>query len=335
MRFPPVEDIPDIETKSVNINKLDKEMHRLIEDVRFAVTHHDALSRRSRELVSSLDDLLVQHQYTHKSMRLLLRHAYRNADYPIVPDAASLAREQVEKIYQAVIILQGPHKWIRQYLRNAWQKDYEAYLLELDEYGRMDRYHEHLYQRYPTFLENTRRAKLKATDSILVSNFAKKVIEYQWYHRKGTKPVARPTWFTRRGSVGHFLGSYFYFPTPWDVMTKVRNNKLLLFLDRWDREYKMLSEYSHVLIGKVTPQRAGRSKSVESLERAKLYGRKKAESFIFLSSLAGASLCTVMMPYLGSGYGSKNTTREYWNTLSSFSLIAKGLWALYAEKTLR
>ncbi len=310
-------------------------MHELIRDVRFAVTHNYELSRRSRELVSSLDDLLNQHAYTHQSMRLLLRQAYRKSEYQIVADTASLAREQVEKIYQGVIISQGPHKWIRQYLRNGWQKDYERYLLELDEYGAIERYREHLYERYPAYLESGRKVKLHPNDSILVSDFAVKVVEHDWHNRKCAKPTPKPVWFKRKGSINNFLRVYFYFPTPWDVMTKVRNKELFIFLDRWYREYKRLSEYSHVLMGKIITQRVMRNKSMRSMEQAQIYGRKKAEEFILTSNIAAASLCTVIIPYLRDDYGSQRTLREYWEELCRGSLFAKSLWNLYAEKTLR
>ncbi|MFL6209834.1 MAG: hypothetical protein ACJ74W_13340 [Pyrinomonadaceae bacterium] len=335
MRFPPVEDIPDIDTTSININKLDRQMNELIQDVRFAVTHDHNLRRRCRELSSSLDDLLVQHLHTHESMRILLRRAYRQADYPIVSDTASLAREQVEKLYQAVILLQGPYKWIRQALRNAWQKDYERYLLELDEYGKIERYKEFIYERYPEFFERQKKLKLRPSDSILVSDFAIKVIEYDWHNRKMGKPTPKPTWFTRRGSIGNYLKTYFYFPTPWDVMTKTRNKALFAFLDRWYREYKMLSAYSHVLIEKVVAQRAGRDKGMAAVEKAQVYGRKKAETFIIISNVAAASLCAIIIPHLGNTYGSKVTTREYWEQLYTRGYFPKALWKLYAEKALR
>jgi len=335
MRFPPVEDIPNIETVSIDINELDNEMHTLLRDVRFAITHNPELSRRSRELVSSLDDLLLQQSYTHQSMRLLLRHAYRKEDYPVVADTVSLAREQVEKIYQTVLILQGPHKWLRQYLRNAWQKNYEEYLLERDEFGASERHREHIYDRYPEYLDSWRRLKLKPSDSILVSNFAVKVVEYDWNNRSWAKPTPKPAWFKRRGSIGHFLRTYFYFPTPWDVMTKVRNRQLFVFLDRWYREYKRLSEYSHVLMGKIVPQRIGRDKSVANVEKLQIYGRKHAEAAILASNIAAASLWTVVMPYLRNSYGSRTTTREYWERLAGMSLLAKSLWNLYPSKILK
>ena len=61
MRFPPIEDIPGIETSAFNIKIVDEPMHERIHDVRYAVTHHEGLMRRSRELGSALDDLLLQH----------------------------------------------------------------------------------------------------------------------------------------------------------------------------------------------------------------------------------------------------------------------------------
>ena len=335
MRFPPVEDIPGIDTSAFNIKLVDEPMHELIHDVRYAVTRHQVLRARSRELGSSLDDLLLQHLYTHKSMRLLLGHAYRKKDYPIVPDSASLAREQVEKIYQTVILLQGPHKWIRQYLRNSWLKDYQAYLLDKDEYGAIDRYREHIYERYPPYLETIRRIKLNPTDSFLVSDFAMKVVEYEWHNNKPNKKLAKPPWFKRKGGINHFIKGYFFFPTPGAVMSRVRNPKLHLFLDRWYQEYRQLSEYSHVLSGKITPQRISRNKSQASVAQLQLYSRKKAESFIMTSNIAAASLCTVIMPHIGDGFGSRNTTREYWEVLSGYSLLAKGLWKMYAEETLK
>jgi hypothetical protein len=310
-------------------------MYELIHDVRFAVTHDRELRKRCRELTSSLDDLLVQHLHTHSSIRLLLSRAYKKADYPIVSDTASLAREQVEKLYQAVILLQGPYKWIRQLLRNAWQKDYEKYLLELDEYSHIERYREFLYEITPEFLENQRKIKMRPTDSILVSNFAIKVMNYDWHNRSMGKPTPKPAWFKRKGSVGGYLKKYFYFPTPWDVVTKTRNNALFAFLDRWYREYKMLSSYSHVLVEKVVAQRVGRNKGMAAAEKAQLYGRKKAETFIIISNVAAASLCTIILPHLGNTYGSRETARQYWEQLYTRGYFPKALWNLYAEKVLR
>ena len=334
MRFPPVEDISGLETRRFSINTLDRQMHELVRDVRFAVTHSRHLIKRSRELASSLDDLLLQHEYTHRSMRLLLKVAYRESEYVIVADTASLAREQVEKIYQAVILCQGPRKWMRQYLRSRWQKDYERYLLEIDEYSGIKRFRNHLYNRYPPFLEGMRRNKLRRKEIRLVSDFAIRVIEYDWHTRKATKPTPKPVWFNRKGSIRSFLRAYFYFPTPWDVMTKTRKRTLYVFLDRWYREYKSLSEYSHVLMGKVIAQRANRDKSFKASQRAAVYGQKEAGAFILMSHIAIASLCTIIMSHLGNDYGTKRTTREYWNELNKRSLLAKAFWKLYAEETL-
>jgi hypothetical protein len=113
-----------------------------------------------------------------------------------------------------------------------------------------------------------------------------------------------------------------------------RNKILFTFLDRWYREYKMLSSYSHVLIEKVVAQRVGRDKGMAAVEKAQLYGRKKAETFIVISNVAAASLCTIIIPHLGNPHGTRQTAREYWEQLYTRGYFPKALWKLYAEKAL-
>ena len=202
----------------------------------------------------------------------------------------------------------------------------------MDEYSGLERYQEYLIKEYPLYLENLRTLTLGRSKSPIVSGFGKRTVEYYWHNRNGTQSPPKPVWFKRKGSVGGFLKTYFYFPSPWDVMSKIRNKPLFVFLDRWYREYKMLSEYSHVLTGKIIAQRVMRDKSVRAAEKARIYGEKKAESFILISNIAAASLCTVIMPYLRNSFGSKNTTKEYWEQLCGISLFAKALWKLYPER---
>ena len=100
--FGPVEDIPNIEGRGISLPKFDKEMTRMIENCSFAIRSASNLKKKSKEerevcrLVSDHLNLFVS---THKSLRILLRRAYRQADFTIVGDAVSLGREQVEKIF--------------------------------------------------------------------------------------------------------------------------------------------------------------------------------------------------------------------------------------------
>lgn len=86
---------------------------------------------------------------------------------------------------------------------------------------------------------------------------------------------------------------------------------------------------------KVGPVLAAQNKSRDGAERAQIYGEKKAQEFILLSNVAGASLCAVIMPYIGNGFGSRRTAREYWQRLAEIGLFAKQLWTLYVDDVLK
>lgn len=204
-RFPPVQDIVNIRKQSIDINRIDLEMRGLLRNVSFAAKKDTTLSKNVQELRSFIDDMLRQFMFTHVTLRIMVRHAYKKNDYPIIADTASLIREQIEKIYVLVTIFQDPKHWMRQYIRNGWQKDYERYLLMQDEHGESERYDEYLQAQYPYFLETQRRPPVfgivKGKRKTLVSEFAKRCVWFNWYHPDAPKP----TWFKRPGSVKRFV----------------------------------------------------------------------------------------------------------------------------------
>ena len=120
MKFPAVEDIPDIpdiETGRVNIKKLDPLLYDAVESMRFAVRQRNNFKIKSdyeRELITFLRTQLRLFAITHKSIRILLRRAYREPDKTLIADAASLVREQIEKLFIGALALEDPHRWIRQ-----------------------------------------------------------------------------------------------------------------------------------------------------------------------------------------------------------------------------
>jgi hypothetical protein len=147
MPYQPVEDVPDIETKAINIKKLDPIMYEAIEATRFAVRHRYNFKKKVREeleLISILRSQLLLYKSTHQSLRIILGKAYRTKTYSLVPDAASLLREQIEKIYVISLFLSDTSKWLLHYTRSAWRTDYETYLLEREEYGAITRHREFL-----------------------------------------------------------------------------------------------------------------------------------------------------------------------------------------------
>ena len=126
--YQPVEDVPDIETRRVDIRKRDPQLFSVLESTRFALHHQYNFRKATNQessLISILRSQLLLYKTTHMSIRVILARAYRQKDYTLVPDAASLLREQVEKIYIIALFLDNPVKWITRYSRSAWRADYE------------------------------------------------------------------------------------------------------------------------------------------------------------------------------------------------------------------
>jgi hypothetical protein len=329
MRFPRVVDIAGLEQNAMDANAIDKQMHELIQDVRFAITKDTKLSKDSREIRSMLVDVLRQFQMTHGTMRILFRHAYRKKDYPVIADTASLVREQIEKIYVLVTLLPEPKKWIDQYLRNAWQKDYLRFLMRQDEFGKIPRYDDHINKEYPAFLEQQRcppprgrRGKSKC----LVTLFAKRCVKHNYDYPEDTAPP----WFRLpkgdKRKFKRFLRDYFYFPMPSDSQKSIKADaSYYMFLDRWYFEYKYFSGYSHIHMDKLILQHFSQYKSVEAAKRQQIYGERKAEEFMITSNTVAATLCTLIVPRLSNSFGTEGQTKEFWGELCKYSLLPKAL----------
>jgi hypothetical protein len=87
IKFPTVEDIPDIETTKVNIKILDGPLKSIIENTRFALRQRNNFkvmppSYFESELIALLRTQLELFAITHKSIRILLRRAYREPCNP-------------------------------------------------------------------------------------------------------------------------------------------------------------------------------------------------------------------------------------------------------------
>jgi hypothetical protein len=143
MPYKPVKDVPGIETNKINIKKLDPVMYEVIDATRLALRHRYNFKKKVREeseLISILRSHLILYKTTHQSLRIILAKAYRTKTCSLVPDAASLVREQIEKIYVISLFLDNSSTWVLHYSRSAWRQDYENYFLEMEEYGSIERH---------------------------------------------------------------------------------------------------------------------------------------------------------------------------------------------------
>jgi len=263
MKFPAVEDIPDIETSRVNIKKLDPFLYDAVDATRFALRHWNNFKitppdDEEAELISTLRMHLELFEVTHRSIRILLRRAYRLPDKRLISDAASLVREQVEKLFVVALVLDDPKRWIRQYLRSALKTDLVEYLVELDEHSDKPRYQEHLKERYPQYLKAGQRIRVpgRGKTTTIVSDFALRALRHQleiggpdpkWFSDAMKK---RKDKSKRKQKLRQYVQHYFDFPTPGHVVQLINDPKLKLFLKRWHKEYTFICQYTHVALGK-------------------------------------------------------------------------------------
>lgn len=335
MPFDPVEDIPDLETKGVHIKKMDRAMNSLVNNTRFALKSKN-LRRKSKDdkdLVRLLSDHLALYTTCHKSIRILLRYAYRNKDYPVISDATSLVREQVEKVFSFAAWLQNPSKYIRLYLRHDYRKYYEEWLLLKSEFGGIRRYHQYLHEEYPAFLAGIRKpaARMRLGPEILVSTFAERVLIYYW-----NNPTAKnPSWFKHRKSMRNYLSNYFDFPTPGLIAKAIKNKNQKRFLYRWNKDYRHLCDYTHVAMRKMLIQSMSEFKHMEIAEKVRTIAEKQAERTLFTSYAATASACTLVIIRIKNDYGVQAELRDFWQELAGASLICKAYWNIYIKEVLR
>jgi hypothetical protein len=135
-------------------------MRQAVTSTRIALNHAANFKKRmvyEKELRSYLRNQLLIAVTTEINVHTLLRFNIRRDFPPAVVDAASLTREQIEKIFSTALVLSNPHKWIRQDIRGNWRHSFETYLLALEEHGENPRYEEYLQKHYTDYLGKQQR----------------------------------------------------------------------------------------------------------------------------------------------------------------------------------
>src|SRR5262245_58282001 len=237
-RFQPIEDIPDIESLEVDILDLDAQMRKALYSIRSALRH----SVLKRETQSFFADLLKVFDTSHLFVREIIALSIKYYRSSICADAMSLTREQVEKLYVAALFLVNQDKWLIQYLRNAWRKKYEEYLLELEEIKGNERFDEYLDVHFTNFLEDARHIHFPGRkQKIIVSVKAMKMVKYnfdfpQMPQKNSQGKMNWPKYFSHKK-----LEAYFEFPTPGKSLKYIRDPKTKGLLIRWHKDYQYLS----------------------------------------------------------------------------------------------
>lgn len=342
MPYISIDDVPAIETSAVDAKELDALLYSVIEAMRFALRQRDNFKTSVADeaaLISILRSQLLIYKTTHRSIRTILGKAYDEGDFTLIPDAASLVREQIEKIYIVAMFLDKPTRWLMKYSRSAWRQDYETYLLELEEYARIERHQEFLTVHYPDFLNKTQRIRIGGKTETIVSDFAKRVLKYRW----DTPGDERPAWFVASQKnkkrkfkrLRDYVRAYFEFPTPGRAISTISKKKLKPLLYRWHKEYSTICEYSHVAFGKILIPTMSEYKDWRTTEKTDINGHKLAERTIYLSLLSAGTACALVVQSLKNDYGAKIELKEFWKVLYESSLPGKLFWEGYIQAILK
>lgn len=334
MSLKPVEDIPDIEKTSIDVVKTDAYMRGVARsiniDLKRAKLHPDV-----RHILKDQINLFLT---THSSIRELIKVAIRRDQPPMLGDALSLTREQIEKLYTIALFIEDPERWLKQYLRNKWRKDYERYLLSVAEHKDSERFQEYLYVHFPEGLEKARKIKKFQAkgDEIIVSKLAESMTRYNFNNPgipkndPATKKRQWPKYFDREK-----LDNYFEFPTPGKSIRKIKSSRTRSLLYRWHKDYQYLSSYSHITMGKMILQSIGDFKNLYLAEKGEIYSEKERGYALFVSYTAFACACTLVSETFTEHSGGTYQLNKFWETLRNSSLLSRAYWNIYAIDVLK
>jgi len=302
------------EDQTIDASKLNDSLVLCVNRIRAAFSN--LCKTHDETFCQILDEIFTSFLATHKSIRLLLKESYKDQDY--APDAKSLTREQIEKVFVLTLILDDPSKWIPIYFKDDWRRLYKfLYLTEAEERSKL--------LRYASWQDELSQMLEKMRANSFVSDQEKELIEHKFKNPGNSKPA-------------HLAGVEIpMFPMPRDVINKLSDPHKKSALLRWHKEYEYLCGYSHVGLDKF---------SLSSVRKTKLTDKDKKEFFeiellfstFYVSCIAGASICTEAWRYisrfdpdLSKSADFLKAIFDYWAILSSSSLKGKLFWDIHAS----
>lgn len=261
-------------------------------------------------------DLLKVFLSTHRSIKLLLS---KEKDDPYLgPDALSLTREQIEKVFAIALMSEDPARWSRVYLEHSWRTLFERYLFEREERGGLARFKSYLTQADPG-IENMRRR-------LGISEDVRDAVEHDFLRRYGVTnnlPKRVP---------GIKLPPQP--PSPNGVLKEVSGPQQP-YLKRWYREYQFFCDFTHCGMSKTEAVHLSDRSSKFSTGQKEDYYAKEIDNAIAVSYVATASACAELHKLLdATDIDRINRVIDFWDFLRPRILLAKPMWDLRAQDVL-
>lgn len=277
----------------------------------------DAIKYDQISLGSVLKALLGAFKTTHRAILLLL--SYQDKEPELGFEAMSLAREQVEKIFKISLLLDHPDLWVPLFLKYSWKRYYLDYLLKLEE---LEKLHEkYVTETSPNLLNDMRKSNGTTDDEVIA-------VECEFYYgEEFPKDLKKFS----KSKIANF-------PTPGRAVKKIKNQTMIPFLRRWQKEYDHLCGYSHAGIEKLAAQALNeksdifRREELENIRKSML--EKEIQTAVFTSYIAFASACSEICSWLKGDELLEKRLKEFWGKLCEASLLARVFWNLRGKQLL-
>lgn len=307
-----------VEFADFHVPTLNKQLKTTINRVIFAIDREVSLDGEFR---ATIRFLLKSFLTTHESIIAILRFGNEEKfdeqpDKKAVlihgPDAMSLVREQIEKVFTITLLLADPPRWHAAYLRDDWKRLYEHLLHQRDETSNLERFRGFYSEFAPNLLEKS-RIRLGITDKQV------KAIEFKYYNHGVELPP------DLKGALIH------PFPTPGRVHTLLLDTEKEPFLKRLYKEYKFISGYTHVGPLKLDllamSDRIFRKQFKES-DQERYFENEVLGSSLIVSFLSAAVAASEASSLFATDVDVLAALTEQWETLKKGSLLAMALWDL-------
>ena len=296
----------DITTGSFNAKELTQRMEQITNRLSVSI---DAIKDFDEDAKSILMFLLKSFVTTHASISALLKLANGTSgdgqkvrNYLYGPDAMSLVREQIEKVFSVVLICDDPQRWIKVYLKDDWRRVYERELFYLASTKQLERFRE-----YREGHDNDMFKGFK--DTSYITEPEKAWVDYVFDNDGEKPPKIDPNYIPIPE-----------FPSAGAVLQELKGKSCEPFLKELRRDYRYICGYTHVGATKLQlSQMADRKLSSRiSTKDKESYYRTQIEEPAFVTSITTSlCACTEVSKFIPNNHELTAFIVEQWETLNS------------------
>jgi hypothetical protein len=277
----------------------------------------DSLKSRTKHF-SELDrghltQIFFSMKNTYLAIRKLLEQEEKS---PISVSAMPLVRIQIETLFALCLIVEQPET-ISLYLKDGWKRLYVRNLWFREESKGLARIMQGLDHVEPSLEMMRILAGVSAEEKLTID-----------VEELGVVPPA-----------GFKAEPIRWFPTPGDVLDRVRDADRKRMLARLLPEYEFLCSFVHVSPhSKVFPALFDHRQPFGTMftagQRAEMFQKEIAGPAIWLSLLSIVQSCCELVPVYPADMTLVATLTESWKTVQNLSLINQKIWELRTQKLL-